>query len=121
LYRHHINHHAAPIAALGDKALVPQSLHQRDPGPGDPHGVPAGRGRLTGKSVARHVRDHHMESVRCIAAMRRRIGQGIDDLQLLDDRAGPSVGDDERQRVFMLRTNVDEMDVDPVDLRDELW
>ena len=61
-----------------------------------------------------------MESVRCLAAMRRGIGQGIDDLQLLDDRAGPSVRDDERQRVFVLRTNVNEMNVDPIDLGEEL-
>ncbi len=61
-----------------------------------------------------------MESVRCLAAMRRGIGQGIDDLQLLDDRAGPSVRDDERQRVFVLRTNVNEMNVEPIDLGDEL-
>ena len=61
-----------------------------------------------------------MESVRCLAAMRRGIGQGIDDLQLLDDRAGPSVRDDERQRIFVLRTHVNEMNVDPIDLGDEL-
>ena len=33
--------------------------------------------------------------------MRRGIRQRIDDLQLLDDRAGPAVRDDERQRVRM--------------------
>ena len=44
----------------------------------------------------------------------------IDDLQLLDDRAGPSVRDDERQRIVMFRTNVNEMNVQPVDLGDEL-
>ena len=52
--------------------------------------------------------------------MRRGIGQRIDDLQLLDDRAGPSVRDDERQRIFMLRTNVNEVNVQPIDLGDEL-
>ena len=61
-----------------------------------------------------------MESVRCLATMRRGIGQGIDDLQLLDDGAGPSVRDDEWQRVFVLRTNVNEMNVEPIDLGDEL-
>ena len=29
------------------------------------------------------------------------IGQRLDDLQLLDDRAGPAVRDDERQRVLV--------------------
>ena len=52
--------------------------------------------------------------------MRRRIGKRIDDLQLLDDRAGPTVGDDERQRLVMFRTNVNEMDVQPIYLGDEL-
>jgi hypothetical protein len=52
--------------------------------------------------------------------MRRRIGQRIDDLQLLDHRAGPSVQDDERQRILVLGANVDEVDVQPVDLGDEV-
>ena len=45
-----------------------------------------------------------------------RIGQRVDDLQLLDDRAGPAVRDDDRQRVVMSRADVDEMNVEPVDL-----
>src|SRR5215208_6143131 len=61
-----------------------------------------------------------MESVRCARAMGRRIGQWMNDLQLLDDRAGPPVQDDERQRILMLRTNVDEMNVEAVDLGDEV-
>jgi hypothetical protein len=48
------------------------------------------------------------------------VGQGLDDFQLLDDRAGPSVADDERQRILMLRTYVEEVDVQTVDLGDEL-
>ena len=52
--------------------------------------------------------------------MCRGIGERIDDLELLDDRAGPAVGDNERQRIFMFRTNVNEMDVEPVNLGDEL-
>jgi hypothetical protein len=61
-----------------------------------------------------------MEGVRRGAAMRRRVGEQIDDLQLLDDRARPSMADDQRQRVLVLRANVDEMDVQPVDLGDEV-
>src|SRR5215510_7504620 len=60
-----------------------------------------------------------MEGVRCARAMCRGIGQRINDLQLLDDRAGPSVRDDERQRIFMLRSNVNEMNVDAVDFGHE--
>ena len=61
-----------------------------------------------------------MKRLRCAAAMRRGIGQGVDDLQLLDDRTGPTVGDDERQRIFMLGANVNEMNVQPIDLGEEL-
>jgi hypothetical protein len=50
----------------------------------------------------------------------RGIGQQIDDLQLLYDRAGPAVVDDERQRVLVLRADVDEMNAEPVDLGCEL-
>src|SRR5271167_923734 len=62
-----------------------------------------------------------MEGIRGAAAMRRGIGQRIDDFQLFDDRARPSVRNDQRQRIFMFRTDVNEMDVEPVDLGDELW
>ena len=61
-----------------------------------------------------------MERVRCARAVRRGIDKWIDDLQLLDDRAGPAVIDDERQRVFVLRPDVNEVDGEPVDLGGEL-
>ena len=78
------------------------------------------RGRLGREPVARQRGDHHMERVRRAAAVRRGIGERLDDLQLLDDRAGPAVRDDERQRVLVLRADVDEVDVEPVDLGHEL-
>jgi hypothetical protein len=52
--------------------------------------------------------------------MGRGIGERIDDLHLLDDRAGPTVRNDERQRIFMFRRNVNEMNIEPIDLGDEL-
>src|SRR5262252_9824159 len=61
-----------------------------------------------------------MESVGRARAMRRWIGQRIDDLQLLDHRAWPPVRDDQRQGIFVFGTNVNEMNVEAVDLGDEL-
>jgi hypothetical protein len=52
--------------------------------------------------------------------MCRGVRKRIDDLQLLDDRAGPSMRDDERQCIVMFRTNVNEMNIEPVDLGDEV-
>jgi len=56
-----------------------------------------------------------MERIGCTSAVCGGIGQRIDDLHLFDDRAGPSVSNDERQRIFMFRTDVDEMNVEPID------
>ena len=120
LQRHLLGDGVAPVAALGDVARVAEPLHQHDPGAGDADRVPAGRGRLAREAVARQRRDHQVEGVRRAPAVRGGIGQRLDDLQLLDDRARPAVRDDERQRVLVLRADVDEVDVEPVDLGDEL-
>ena len=117
---HHVRDDRAPIAALRDIARVPEALHQHRVGTCDAVGAPASLGRLARKPVARHRRNHHVESVHCLPTMRRGIDQGIDDLQLLDDRTRPSVRNDDRQRIFMLRTGVNEVDVQPVDLGDEM-
>ena len=61
-----------------------------------------------------------MEGIRRGSTMRRGIGQGIDDLQLLDDRTGPPVRDDHRQRILVLGTNVNEMNVELIDSGDEV-
>ena len=60
--------------------------------------------------------NHQVKCIRSIC----RIREWLDDLHLLDDRARPSVADDERQRIFMFRTNVNEMNVEPIDLGDEV-
>ena len=52
--------------------------------------------------------------------MGRGIGERLDDLELLDHRARPAVRHDQRQGVFVLRPDVDEVDVEAVDLGDEL-
>jgi hypothetical protein len=61
-----------------------------------------------------------MECIRRIGSVRRGVGERIDDLKLLDGRARPPVGHDERQRILMLGAHVDEVDVHPVDLGDEV-
>jgi hypothetical protein len=61
-----------------------------------------------------------MERVRRARAMRGRAGERLDDLQLLDDRARPPVRDDQRQRVLVLRADVNEMNVQPIDLGQEV-
>ena len=120
LARHRAGDGGAPVATLGDVAGVAEALHQLRPGAGDALRIPARASRLAREAVTGHRRNYQVESVRCARAVRGGISQWIDDLQLLDDRAGPAVRDDERQRIFMFRTNMNEMNVEPVDLGDEL-
>ena len=61
-----------------------------------------------------------MEGVLGPAAVRGRVGERADGVQQLDDRAGPAVGHDQRQRVLVRRPHVQEVDVHPVDLGGEL-
>jgi hypothetical protein len=48
------------------------------------------------------------------------VSEWANDLELLDDRTRPAVGYDERKRLFVLRTNVDEVDVQPIDFGHEI-
>ena len=52
--------------------------------------------------------------------MRSRVAKGADNVQHLEDGTWPAVRDDERQRVLVWRLDVDEVDVEAIDLRDEL-
>ena len=61
-----------------------------------------------------------MERVLGAASVRGRVRERADGLEQLDHRAGPAVGDDQRQRVLVGRLHVDKVDVDPVDLGPEL-
>src|SRR4051794_18114494 len=101
LARHRARDRRAPVAALRDITRVPQTLHQLRPGPRDAVGVPTGPGRSAGEAITRQGWDDDLESVRSAAAMRSWICERTDNLQLLDDRAGPAVRDDQRQRIFM--------------------
>ena len=61
-----------------------------------------------------------MKGVLRASAMRGRVGQRLDDLLELDDRSGPAVRDDQREGVGVRGPLVNEVDVEPFDLRGEL-
>ena len=83
-------------------------------------GSQPGCGRLARESVSGQRRDDEVERVLGAPAMRGRVGERADDLQLLDDRAGPAVGDDHGQRARVRGPHMDEVDVESVDVGDEL-
>src|SRR5439155_24767625 len=61
-----------------------------------------------------------MEGVRCAPAVRSGIGKRIDNFMWFEHRARPSMGDDERQRIFMFRADMNEMNIQSIDLGDEV-
>src|SRR4029450_13487542 len=65
--------------------------------------------------VAGEGRDDDVEGVLGPASVGRWIGERSNDLEVLDDRPRPAVGDDHRQRMLVTRTDVDEMNVDTID------
>ena len=107
---HRVGDSGTLVAALGDIARVAEPAHQLRPRLADPAGVPAGLGRLPREAVTGDGRDNEVERVLSRPAVRGRVGQRADDLEHLDHRAGPAVRDDQRQRVLVLRPDVDEVD-----------
>ena len=120
LAAHRVRDVGAHVASLGDVARVAEAAHQLRPRASDAAGLPAELGRLAREAVAGQGRQHQVECVLGGAAVSGRVGQRADGLQQLDDRAGPAVRHDQRQRILMPRPDVDEVDLDPVDLGREL-
>src|SRR5256885_828710 len=87
---------------------------------GQPGNPPCHTRRLAGEPIARQRRDDDIERVLGGAAVRRWIGKRTDDLELLDHGPWPTVCDEQWECVGMTRADVDEVDVDAVDRRDEL-
>ena len=113
-------HRGSPIAALRAVTLITQSLHQLRPNGRRALNAPASRGRLVAEREARQRWAHHMKRVSWVPTVRGRIGQRSDDLEELDNRAGPAMSDHQRQRVDDRGTHVQKMDPEPVDLGPKL-
>jgi signal transduction histidine kinase len=101
LAAHGVGDEGAHVAPLGDVARVAEAPHQLRPRACDAAGVPAELGRLAREAVARQGRQHQVECVLGVAAVSGRVGQRSNGLEQLDDRAGPAVGHDQRQRILV--------------------
>jgi hypothetical protein len=89
---------------MGDVAGVAEAVHQLRPRLRDAAGVPAEFGRLGGEAVPGDGRQDEVERIPGGAAVRGRIGQRADGLEQLDDRTGPAMRHDQRQRVSRAAT-----------------
>ena len=117
---HRIGDAGAHVAPLGNIARVAETAHELGPAlavrarsqptsSGSPEKPYPGREGSTRSNAS-------SASPPCAVGSFER----ADGLEQLDDRAGPAVGHDQRQRVLVSRLDVDEVDLDPVDLGREL-
>ena len=110
----------APVAALGRVAHVAEACHQLCPDVTDPFDTPSDFAGLAGKSVPGDRRCDHVERLVNRSAVPGGVGERLDRLLELEDRPGPAVRDDDRQRVGVRRTLVDEVNIDAGDVGDVL-
>jgi hypothetical protein len=102
--------HRAPITALGAVSRVAELAHQRDDRFAETADVETASARRIGEPVAGDGRADDVKRILRFSAVSRRVRQRADDLVELQDRAGPSVGDDERESVGVRRFLVDEVE-----------
>src|SRR5512132_1241414 len=102
--------HRSRVVANRAVALVTEAAHQLNPRPRDAQVVPSALGARPREAVAGQRWDHQLEIPR----------QRLDGSQVLQDGAGPSVGQDERERFLSCGADMDEMDLLTVDLGGEL-
>src|SRR5258708_34903378 len=76
--------------------------------------MPSGRIRLARKPMARQRRYHYVKRIFSLSSRGSRIREWADDLQLLDDRAWPTVGNDDRQRILIFGTDVNKINIEPI-------
>jgi hypothetical protein len=94
--------------------------HQRGPGVRNTGKAPACFGRLVRKSKPRQGGNYDVKGFIGFTAMGSRVYERCDDLQKLDDRSRLSMRQYDRQSILVLRSDVNEVDPETVNLRAKL-
>ena len=105
----------APVAALRAEAVVAEPCHQFDPQVRDSKRVHPALTWAIGEAVAGQRRDHHVERIPGIPTVTSGVAEERYDLEQLDERAGPAVGDDQRERGRPRAALVDKVDAQAAD------
>src|SRR5258708_7099195 len=110
----------APVPALGAIMLVAETGHQLIPCIRNSLDTPAGLGGLVAEAESRQRRAHQVEGVGGVPVVCNWVGERPDGLTELDDRAGPAVRHDQRERAGLRRPHAQETNAGTVDAGAEL-
>jgi hypothetical protein len=112
----------ADVPALGAEPPVAQDVSHQPRPQARPaaRGGRVRRGRGRGEGEAGRRGDHHVEAVPLAGAVGGRVGQQRRQLEQLGERAGPPVGEHQRERVRALAAFVHEMHPLAADVGGEL-
>lgn len=116
-----MGHAGTPLPTLCDPLAVAKTGHQLGPSFRRAYDVPSLCLGLVRKPEAGLRGNDDVQRVLNCAAVRGRVGEWPDNLEELHHRPWPSMGQDDRQGVLMLRFHMDEVNAEPVDLSAELW
>src|SRR6266436_424939 len=117
LLGHPARYASAPITALRNIVAVTQARHQRCPGASNPRKTPPRFCRFVRKAKAGEGGDYGVKGFIGFATVGRRVHQRTNDLHKLDDRPRPSMRQNDRQGILVLRSNVNEVNPETVNLR----
>src|SRR5919112_2863329 len=110
----------AGVVTVRAVAIVAEPTHQLGPRLRGALRVPARLGGRTGETEPRKGRDDHVERVGRVPAVSVRVGERVDEAEVLHRGVGPAVGEDQRRGVGLGGADVQEVDVLPVDGGGEL-
>src|SRR5918997_5574836 len=92
LYR---SNDSSGVVAVRAVALIAEPTHQLGPRPGGALRVPARLGGRTGETEPGQGRDDHVERVGRVPAVSVRVGERVDEAEVLHRGVGPAVGEDQ--------------------------
>src|ERR687893_1809252 len=110
----------AGVVTVRAVSIVAEPTHQLGPVFRGALRVPARLGGRPGEGESRKGRDDHVERVGRVPAVGVRVGERVDEAEVLHHRVGPAVGEDQRRGVGLGGADVQEVDVLTVDLGSEL-
>src|SRR5882757_711019 len=102
------------VSTLGGKATVPQFVHEPHPQFSYAERVHTASDWTIGETISRHGWNHNVERVGGISSVRRWVCQQRDDLHHFQERAGPTMRHDERDRSRTFAVLMDEMNSDGI-------